>query len=1102
MVHAMHIGSKTCQECGAPLAPTASGAFCGFCLARTSLLEDESLGLSGELNHVLPRSTSGEAVAFGLGDYDLIEPIATGGMGAVWKARQRSVGRIVAVKMILFGGFASPDLLERFRREALAGAALNHPNIARVIDAGEHEGQPFLVMEYIEGESLAQRLARQPLSAREAANCLQKVALAIEFAHSKGVLHRDLKPSNVLLDLSGEPHVTDFGLARMDSAPSDLTLSAQALGTPSYMPPEQTTAGAKNADRPGDVYGLGAILYHCLTGHPPFQAATIGEVLLQVREKEPVAPRVLNPAIPRDLDTICLKCLQKNPERRYGSAGEVARELGRFLNNEPIVARPISALERAARWCHRNRSLAASLSFLLLLLLVIAVASPLAAYRINRERERAEIFAGNESEQRQQAQAHAYTSDMNLAWQAWDEGNLRRAREFLSAHIPKNSEVDMRGFEWRYLWYLCQDVSLLTVPLGPGGPIGNLARTPAHSFVAANTPEAILLLDPFSGATMARLPLPAGKSSNPFASIALAQGKTNLLAAHTAGGVVHLWDTASQQLTGSFRLFETDIAALALSANGKLLAAGDDHTYKATLGVWEISPGLKAATPLWRESSTGNVTRLAFSPDGEFLAVARGYRSLGVRVWDAVSGEEQRSIPHVSAGNIYAFTFSPDGSLLAVSGVEGRIKILDFAARREKYVFDGHSGSVDSLAFSADGRRLISGGADQTIRLWDVPAQKAAGVLRSTGTGSLLAVFAPGDKLILSSAESEIKLWRAEAREPAQTISAGTAYGHLGFSPDDRWLIATDGVGTDSEHNGAQVWDFRAGKLALQLRAAQKEPFGYAFSPVTKVFAMGDVDVQGIALWNTERWENGDYVQEPIRYLETGFETGSLAFSPDGKTLAAAGLCFFPREPSSATNRLAFFDTTTWEKLNVLEEAGVGPTAQAAAADVRFSHDGELLALGYRDGWVRLWHWREKRLIRALKRHEDNWVGALVRFSPDDRWLVSFPKGFFNLSLYDLTDRANPKEVATFRPSSGKIWDASIAPDNKTLVTHTSDGLIKFWNLRTLKVALTLRHGRGPGGALAFSHDGELLASEDGHGVIKLWTAPSLQTIHKNPFLF
>jgi serine/threonine-protein kinase len=273
------------------------------------------------------------------GDYELREEIGRGGMGVVYRARQLTLGREVAVKMILRGNLASNAERDRFAAEAQAAAKLDHPGIVPVYEVGEVQSRPYFSMKYVSGTTLAQRLADGPLPPREAASLLSSVARAIHFAHMRGVLHRDLKPSNILIDEAGEPHVTDFGLAKQIEAGETLTKTGAVLGTPAYMAPEQAAGQRGQIGPASDVYSLGVILYHMLTGRPPFQAASPAEMVLLVLEQDPVPPRLLNPKADRDLEMICLRCLQKPIDLRYPSAAALADDLDAYLNNESISAR-------------------------------------------------------------------------------------------------------------------------------------------------------------------------------------------------------------------------------------------------------------------------------------------------------------------------------------------------------------------------------------------------------------------------------------------------------------------------------------------------------------------------------------------------------------------------------------------------------------------------------------------------------------------------------------------------------------------------------------------------------------------------------------------
>jgi len=325
------------------------------------------------------------------GDYELLEEIARGGMGVVYKARQASLNRIVALKMILKGVLATPVDVARFRAEAESAAALDHPHIVPIHEVGEHEGQQYFAMRYVEGTTLA-RAPRQ--LARAEVDRLLDVARAVHFAHQRGILHRDLKPSNVLIDPAGSAFVTDFGLAKRTGADASLTETGQPVGTPRYMAPEQA-AGRKDLTVGVDVYSLGVILYERLTGRPPFRGDNMLEVLRQVRETDPPRPSSILPNLDRDLETICLKCLEKDPGRRYASAEALAEDLDRWLKGEAIAARPVGRQERAWLWSRRNPALATAGGLTLAALVAVAVTSSIAAFqalaRANAERRERDV---------------------------------------------------------------------------------------------------------------------------------------------------------------------------------------------------------------------------------------------------------------------------------------------------------------------------------------------------------------------------------------------------------------------------------------------------------------------------------------------------------------------------------------------------------------------------------------------------------------------------------------------------------------------------------------------------------------------------------------
>ncbi len=353
---------RICRKCGAKIFSDAPKGLCTACVLETALgilpnapvaadqENDPANGRMGESatspSHRFSDSPFQSVPMLGeLGDYELLEEIGRGGQGVVFRARQKSLNRTVALKVISLGQWASKAHLKRFRREAEAAASLDHPGIVPIYEVGERDGSCYFSMKFVEGGQLDEVARREPMPIRRAVELIAKVARTVHYAHEHGILHRDIKPGNILLDAKGEPHLTDFGLARLVESESSVTHTLDVLGTPSYMAPEQAVGNNAAVSSVTDVYGLGAVLYQLLTGHPPFAGGTTYETIRLLLDTEPRQPRLLNPKIDRDLSTICLKCLEKDPKRRYSSALALAEDLERWLKHEPIAG----AARRTAR---------------------------------------------------------------------------------------------------------------------------------------------------------------------------------------------------------------------------------------------------------------------------------------------------------------------------------------------------------------------------------------------------------------------------------------------------------------------------------------------------------------------------------------------------------------------------------------------------------------------------------------------------------------------------------------------------------------------------------------------------------------------------------
>ncbi len=375
--------------------------------------------------------------------YEILSVLGRGGMGVVYQARHLKLNRVVALKMILGGAHAGASELARFRTEAEAVARLQHPNIVQIHEIGEHAGLPFFSLEYCGGGNLAMKIQGTPMQPAEAARLVQILAEAMHAAHEQNILHRDLKPANVLLTTGGIPKITDFGLAKkLDDAGQ--THSGSVMGTPSYMPPEQAEGNVKTLGPGADVYTLGAILYELLTGRPPFKASTPVDTLMQVLFEEPVPPRRLQSKLPRDLETICLKCLQKDPHKRYADASSLAEEVRRFRADEPILARPVSRLERAWRWCRRHPARVAAAALAVVVLVVVPI-----LFAVTEAANSRRLSAALKDSRRQAA-----TSTLERALALCEQGDVPRGLLLLTQGLHTATEAEAGDLQDAFRWNL------------------------------------------------------------------------------------------------------------------------------------------------------------------------------------------------------------------------------------------------------------------------------------------------------------------------------------------------------------------------------------------------------------------------------------------------------------------------------------------------------------------------------------------------------------------------------------------------------------------------------------------------------------------------
>lgn len=1034
------------------------------------------------------------------GDYELLEQVAEGGMGVVYRARQLSLNRIVAVKMIQPGRVGSPEMVLRFRAEAEAAASLHHPNIVPIHETGECEGQHYFSMAYIEGKNLAEAVREGPLPSARAAQLVEKIAAAVQYAHQHKILHRDLKPSNVILDEAGEPHVTDFGLARRLGGDSTLTLTGQVFGSPQFMPPEQASGRRGAVGAHSDVYGLGAIFYHLLTARPPFVGETMETTLAQVIESEPVSPRLLNASVPRDLETTCLKCLEKEPSRRYASAQAVADELGRFLRSEPILARPVSRPEKVWRWCRRKPALATALAVVVLVAAVGFVGVLSQWQRAKAGELLARQNAQAELRQRERAEASEYAADMHLAQLALADNNRGLAVSLLNKYRPgfgvpasagaahptaaeqpdrrkAGLRTDLRGWEWRYLWQLCRGDELFTLH-GYPRPIRAVAVSKDGTVLALACGDQVALWDLTTKQPLTALPIATTEALtfSPTGDL-LAVGTWN--PAGRPG--IDLWDVNHGKVTRTLT-HEAEVRSAAFSPDGKLLATFDnrgnikvaDWASDRTLTNFTVSPP--------RRRPAGVVV---FSPDGNRLAIGGDYGH--VRLLDLRTGTVLPFQTKSSEG-VHALVFSSDARLLA-AGLGSSVRIWDSNSGESRGQLTNHTGAVRAIAFTPDGRQLASASLDGTIRIWSAADQTEVRCFQSSGEGLTgLAMLPDGHTLVTGGDTGTVCFWDATAstRAPAhtnwgvgfwyhslaeletlqfglKTFDPKAAY-QLGFkfTPDSRSFIASDPAGS------LAVWDVRSVRITEKLPALGSNHWSVALSPDGRWLAAGENSgILTIWDWTARRAVTNFTV--PCEFY------GKLGFSRSGNFLFAVSL----NNEWVTSSRI--WHTGDWKEVALTGNQSAGLLA------VDLSADDRLLAAGYQNGAVRLFHFPSGGHEATFTNHQA--IVMEVRFSPDGRELVSTS---FDGSarLWDVFAR---RELATMRGHFGMVCSAALSPDGRRLATGGTSprDAVKLWDLVAHRELLNLQGEGQYFMHVAFSPDGNTLAAVTFDGIAHLWRAPT-----------